>query len=152
MSTITQCNQIFEEVSDNLLIPTRESCVNYEINLSNQLPKAIKDHVQFIYLKKWNYKLKDLLAQGDFLQLLISEDSNFTWRSIIYGVPKGVMEFTKPSSTNILATHDNLRRSNQIANECCNMCAKPNCPPHKATLMHILNMCETFLGYDESSA
>ena len=29
------------------------------------------------------------------------------------------------------------------------MCSKPNRPPHKATLMHILNMCETFLGENE---
>ena len=29
------------------------------------------------------------------------------------------------------------------------MCLKPNSPPHKATLLHILNMCETFLGENE---
>ena len=29
------------------------------------------------------------------------------------------------------------------------MCAKPNLPPHKTTLLHILNMCETFLGEKE---
>ena len=53
------------------------------------------------------------------------------------------------SSTNILATPDNLRRWKKIANDSCKMCAKPNFPPHKATLMHILNMCETFLGENE---
>ena len=53
------------------------------------------------------------------------------------------------SSTNILATPDNLKRWNKIANDSCKMCSKPNRPPHKATLMHILNMCETFLGENE---
>ena len=53
------------------------------------------------------------------------------------------------SSTNILATPDNLRRWNKIASYNCKMCAKPNSPPHKATLLHILNMCQTFLGENE---
>ena len=29
------------------------------------------------------------------------------------------------------------------------MCAKPSTPPHKTTLFHILNICETFLGEHE---
>ena len=151
-STIAQCSQIFEEVSNELLIPSRENCYNYEASLNNQMPKlkeAVKQQVQLIYLEKWNTKVRDLVSQGDFLQLLISEQSNVTWRSIIFGVPKGVMEFAMRASTNILATPDNLRRWKKIASDNCKMCAKPNYPPRKATLLHILNMCETFLGETE---
>ena len=46
-----------------------------------------------MYLDKWNTKVRDLVTQGDLLQLLISEQSNVTWKSIIYGVNKGMMEF-----------------------------------------------------------
>ena len=119
------------------MIPTRENCPIYETALCNQLPKlkeAVKNHVQFVYLEKWNTKVKDLVAQGDFLQLLISEQSYVTWKSIIFGVPKGVMEFAKRSSTNIFATQENLMRWDTIANDT-KMYAKPNSPPHKATLL-----------------
>ena len=61
---------------------------------------------------------------------------------VLNGVPKGVMEFAMRSSTNILATPDNLRRWKKIANDSCKMCAKPNSPPHKAKLMNILNAWE----------
>ena len=56
-STITQCNQIFEKVSDDLTIPTRENWNDYDTTLSKQLPKlkkAVKNQVQLIYLEKWN--------------------------------------------------------------------------------------------------
>ena len=101
------------------------------------------------YLEKWNDRVKNLIIQGDFLNLLLSEQSNVAWKSMIYGVPKGVMEFAMRSSTNTLATPDNLKRWKKINNDNCKMCYKPNTHPHKATLFHILNHCESFLGENE---
>ena len=75
-----------------MMLPTPENCYNFESSLSHQLPKlkeAVRLEVQFIYLEKWNEKVKDLVIQGDFLNLLISEQSNVSWRSIIYGVQQG---------------------------------------------------------------
>jgi hypothetical protein len=139
-------------VSENLMMPTVENCHNFEVSLAHQLPKlreAVRQEVQFNYLEKWNDKVKDLVLQGDFLNLLISEQSNVTWKSIIYGVPKGVMQFAMRSSTNTLATLDNLKRWKIVGNDTCKMCVKPNCRPHKATLFHILNNCDSFLGESE---
>ena len=48
------------------------------------------------------------MSQGDFLNLLISEKSIVTWKSFIYGVPKGVMEFAMRSGTNILASPETV--------------------------------------------
>ena len=53
------------------------------------------------------------------------------------------------SSTNILATPDNLKRWGKTRNENCQMCLRLTSFPHKATLFHILNNCEAFLGEDE---
>ena len=89
-STIVKCHEIFEKVSEDLLIPTTENCFNYEVSLEKQMPKlkqAVRCEIQLEYLEKWNNKVKDLVMQGDFLNLLISEQSNVAWKSIIYGVP-----------------------------------------------------------------
>ena len=151
-STIVKCKELFEKVSEQMLIPTNENCVNYEVSLAHQMPKlkeAMKKEVQLEYLDKWNDKVKRLVSQGDFLNLLISEKSNVTWKSFIYGVPKGVMEFAMRSGTNILATPDNLRRWGKTRSDNCQMCISLNRFPHKATLFHILNNCDAFLGEQE---
>ena len=126
------------------MVQTVENCHNFE-----GLKEAVRQEVQFNYLEKWNDKVKDFVLQGDFPNLLISEQSNVTWKSIIYGVPKGVMQFSMRSSTNTLATPDNLKRWKIVGNDTCKMCVKPNCRPHKATLFHILNNCDSFLGESE---
>ena len=110
---------------------------------------AVREQVQLLYLEKWKEKVKDLVLQGDFLNLLISEQTNVCWQSVIYGVPKGVMEFAMRASTNKLATLDNLKRWKITSNDNCHMCSKPNCRPKKCTLFHILNHCEHFLGESE---
>ena len=151
-STIVQCQEIYEKVSDEMLIPTRENCYNYDASISNQMPKlkqAVKEKVQLEYLDKWNKKVRDLVIQGDFLNLLISEQSNVTWKAIIHSVPKGVMEFALRSSTNILATPDNLKWWGKVRSDTCKMCNQQSRFPHKATLFHILNNCDAFLGEAE---
>ena len=134
------------------MIPTTENTADVELSLAVQIPrlkKAVNEQVKLIYLDKWNEKTKQLVAQGDFLQLLISEKSNVTWKSIIYGVPKGVMEFALRSSTNTLATPDNLKRWKRGRSDLCQMCIGKSNFPHKATLFHILNNCAGFLGDEE---
>ena len=101
------------------MVQTVENCHNFE-----GLKEAVRQEVQFNYLEKWNDKVKDFVLQGDFPNLLISEQSNVTWKSIIYGVPKGVMQFSMRSSTNTLATPDNLKRWKIVGNDTCKMCVK----------------------------
>ena len=151
-STLVQCQTIFEKISEEIMVPTRENCHDFERTLKDQMPKlkeAAKKEVQLIYLEKWNEKVKDLIIQGDFLNLLISEQSNVSWQSIIYGVPRGVMQFAMRSATNTLATPDNLKRWKKTASDTCKMCVNQNSRPYKATLFHILNHCAAFLGDGE---
>ena len=77
-STIVQCQNIFERVEENCMIPTAENCANLQITLEKQLPilkEATRNEVQLVYLNKWNERVKSLVMQGDFLNLLISEQS-----------------------------------------------------------------------------
>ena len=134
------------------MVPTRENCNDFDKTVKKQMPKlkeAAKKEVQLIYLEKWNEKVKDLLIQGDFLNLLISEQTNVSWQSMIYGVPRGVMQFAMRSATNTLATPDNLKRWKKTASNTCKMCVQQNSRPYKATLFHILNQCAAFLGDTE---
>ena len=113
------------------------------------MKEAVRNEVRNVYKDIWNDKVKNLVCQGNFLELLESEQSNATWKGIIYGVPKGVMAFAMRASTNTLATPDNLKRWKKVKSDSCNMCKQPNKPPAKATLHHQLNHCEAFLGERE---
>ena len=49
---------------------------------------------------------------GDILNLLTSEQSNITWQSLIYGVPRGVMGFAMRSARlDKVGRSDKLRRN-----------------------------------------
>jgi hypothetical protein len=60
-----------------------------------------------------------------------------------------MMQFAMRSATNCLATPDNLKRWKKASSDNCKMCSKSNSRPRKATLFHILNHCEAFLGEKE---
>ena len=148
-STLVQCQNIFDRVEENIMIPTVNNCANLQSTLRKQLPllrEATRKEVQHEYLSKWNVKVKNLVMQGDFINLLISEQSNVTWQGMIYGVPRGVMGFAMRSATNTLATLDNLRRWKKVQNDHCKICRNPNTRHSKATLLHILNHCSAFLS------
>ena len=55
------------------------------------------------------------------------------------------MSFAMRSATNILATTDNLKRWMKARSDNCLMCLKPDTPPSKFTLHHLLNNCTAFL-------
>ena len=151
-STIVQCDRIFQTVAENNLIPSPTNCYNYESSLASQTPilkAAVRTEVQNIYMDLWKDKVKLLVSQGKFLELLESEQSNVAWKAIIYGVPKGVMAFAMRAATNTLATPDNLKRWKKVRNDDCLMCKNQDRPACKATLHHILNHCSAFLGDTE---
>ena len=151
-STIVQCDKIFQNVSENHLVPRSDNCHNLQSSLASQTPvlkKAVRQEVEAIYLDIWTDRVKQLVSQGNFIQLLESEHSNVTWKSIIYGVPKGVMAFAMRSATNTLATLDNLKRWKKVSSDSCQMCRQPGRPLAKATLHHVLNHCGAFLGEQE---
>ena len=75
--------------------------------------------------------------QGDFLRLLAEEESNMTWQSFKYSLPKGVLGWAARAATNSLATPDNLFRWGKRVDSSCKLCQSPKC-----TLFHILSNCK----------
>ena len=54
-STVAKCHEIFEKVSENVMIPSTENCTNLEVTISKQLPRlkeAVKEQVALEYLDK----------------------------------------------------------------------------------------------------
>ena len=83
----------------------------------------------------WNKKIQKLVLQGDFINLLIEEKSNVTWKSISNNIPKGVLSFALKASVNGLNTPDNLKRWGARKLDKCTICG------NYGNLEHILNWC-----------
>ena len=90
-------------------------------------------------LALWNSKIKKLTLQGNFVNLLIEEQSNVTWKSIANNIPKGVLSFALKASVNGLNTPDNLKRWGMKKLDKCVICG------NFGNLEHILNWCGTAL-------
>ena len=104
------------------LIPTPSNCFNYEASLASQTPvlkTAVTAKVAVVHNNIWKDKAKELVSQGDLAKLLDIEEADVTWKSLIYGVPKGVMSFAMRASTNTLATPENLKKWKKIRNYDC---------------------------------
>ena len=88
----------------------------------------------------WNNKVEKLTLQGEFASLLIEENTNITWKSIINNIPKGVLSFALKASVNGLPTPDNLKRWGAKKLDKCQICG------NFANLEHVLNWCKTSLN------
>ena len=89
----------------------------------------------------WREKISSLIIQGDFLSLISEEGSNVTWKSYLWGLPRGVAKFAVNSGLNTLPSGDNLRRWGKRVGDTCALC---NCNA-KQTLNHILSSCRVSL-------
>ena len=112
-STICECRDIFTEVEENHLIPTPLNTYNHNTASRLALPALKKETNKIIarkYANKYSDKAETLTFQGEFLNLIKTEQLDVTWKSYIFAVPRGVMSFAMRASTNSLATPDNLAR------------------------------------------
>jgi hypothetical protein len=107
----------------------------YNARKLKKAKKVMRQSVNDESLKYWNNKVKQLTFQGDFINLVIEEQQNVTWKSIANNVPKGVLSFALKSSVNGLNTPDNLKRWKIRQTNKCELCG------NYGTLEHILNWC-----------
>ena len=142
-STILECRDIFNQISETCFIPTIENTIVYETAARIELPKLKKAASNIIaqnYLDKSNDKADNLTMQGEFAKLLAEEQNDVDWKSLIYQVPRGVMAFAARVTTNSLATPDNLARWGKIGNTQCKICNSA-----VATLGHLISGCKDSL-------
>ena len=97
--------------SENIL---HQSCPNIPDNPDNKYIEATKKKVKQNINKEiqdnWFSHIMNLTVQGKFLYILKIEKSNITWKSIIYDLPKGILQFATNACIDSLATNANLKR------------------------------------------
>ena len=84
--------------------------------------------------------MKKLTLQGEFAKLLIEEEENITWKSILNNIPKGVLSFALKATVNGLPTPDNIKRWGTRKLDKCTICG------NFGNLEHVLNWCNTALN------
>ena len=106
-----------------------------------QLKTEVQRRIQRETDAYWKEKIGTLLMQGDFLGLLIEEDEHVTWKSFLWGLPRGVAKFAINSSLNTLPTGDNLKRWGKRTSDACRICNGIG----RQTLHHLLSSCNVSL-------
>jgi hypothetical protein len=99
----------------------------------------VKANVNQEFQDLWTNHIKGLAVQGRFLEILALEKSHITWKSIIYNLPRGLLQFTINASIDTLATNANLKRWGKRSNAKCDHCGG------RETLHHVLNNCQALL-------
>ena len=138
-TTVAVHNMWKDNIKNNKIKETQE---NYSPSFKEieSAKKAIQKSVQTETHNTWNERIRKLTFQGDFVQLLIEEQENVSWKSICNNIPKGVLSFALKSSTNGLNTPDNLKRWGIRKMDKCGLCK------NRGTLEHTLNYCSVALN------
>ena len=104
----------------------------------HQFLNDVKNHVKTQVLMEDNEAslthIKDLFKQGRFLELTQMEQTDATWKSYLYNLPKGTMKFVLNASIDNLPTKANLIQWGKRTNDKCRCGIKE-------TLNHVLNCC-----------
>ena len=101
------------------------------------LKTKIKSAINADQSKAWLDHLQKLVVQGDLLNLAYSEESDLTWRSAIYSLPRRVLRFAINSSIDALPTFRNLKLWGKKMSSNCKLCGNTQ------TLFRLLAGCKT---------
>ena len=114
-----------------------------DLPIPDKFITAVKEDVKTTVLVEDNLKtfehVQTLVKQGKFLQLSKLEETDATWKSYIYNLPKGTMKWLLNSTIDTLPTKVNLKQWGKVTNDKC-FCQQ------RQTLNHILNCCKTSLN------
>ena len=86
-----------------------------------------------------------LIKQGHYLKLTKLQQTDATWQSYIFNLPKGTMKWILNSAIDTLPTKTNLKQWGKLANDKC-FCGE------RQTLNHILNCCKPSLNQGRFTA
>ena len=103
--------------------------------LKRKIQKGVQDRVSSF----WKEKIRHYVMQGDYLALIIEEDSCISWKSYMWDIPQGVLKFAINAGVNTLPTCDNLKRWGKRVSDRCSFCGNIE------TLAHVLSNCSTAL-------
>ena len=114
--------------------------IDYSDICLNSVKSKVKKSINEEFHDTWINHIKSLVVQGQFLELLAIEKSSITWRSHIFNLPRGILQFAVNASIDTLCTNSNLKRWGKRTNALCGLCKQA-----KETLHHVLNNCPVML-------
>ena len=88
---------------------------------------------------RWKDVVEPLLVQGEFMKIVYLENTDVSWKSLIYNLPQGVLKFAANAAIDSLPNAKNLYRWGKRLRDKCHLC---NCT---GTLHHVLNNREKML-------
>ena len=112
---------------------------NEQLQVWKKIKPKVKNTLKQDTSDYWKLVVEPLVTQGDMPKLLNECNTNMTWRSMIYSLPKGVMKFAVNAAMDSLPSFTNLHRWGKRLSGNCPLC------PCKGTLFHILNHCNIML-------
>ena len=92
-------------------------------NPHNKFISDVKKDAKVKILLQENNKIyehtKNLIKQGKFLELTHIENTDATWKSFLFNLPRGTMKFVLNSSIDTLPTRVNLKLWGKLVNGRC---------------------------------
>ena len=116
-------------------IPSEDHTGKYQEKVKNKIKDSVNNEVQTM----WKDHIRTLTVQGRFLELVALEESALTWRSIMFNLPRGILQFAVNAGIDTLATNANLKRWGKRSTAKCSHCKS------RETLHHTLNNCPVML-------
>jgi hypothetical protein len=128
-STTADCEQQFMVATAHE--PPAHASPKQQETIKSKIKKNISGEIQ----NMWRHHIKTLTVQGRFLEILALENSSVSWKSVMYDLPRGILQFAVNAGIDSLATNANLKRWGKRSNAKCDLCKS------RETLHHVLNYC-----------
>ena len=90
------------------------------------------------HMEHWQHVIS-LAVQGEFCRIWDMQELDFTWKSIIHNLPRGVTKFLLNSVLKSLPTKDNLSKWGKVLSQECDLCGD------RETAGHVLSGCKLML-------
>ena len=137
-STIVSCEKVRQNILDNQSTPDKSNNSTNSMNV-NKIKTVAKRSLNEEMQQYWLTHLKKLVVQGQLLTIAEDLNSDFSYKSLVFDLPRNVLKFLSNACIDTLPINVNLKRWNKRSSVACKLCS------NKETLLHVLNNCKTML-------
>ena len=88
--------------------------VSYYMSCADQLVRRGVKQVTTSHREMWTGRIRKLLVQSKFLDVIDLQEADLTWKSIRFQLPRGQLKFMMQSSIDCAPTQANLKRMRRV--------------------------------------
>ena len=135
-------NEALQQTTVAGYIPEGERWERQRNNAILEVKEAVKTQVRYDNEKKWGEHIKQLIKQGDLLELAKCQNTDLTWKSYIFNLKKGTLKFILNATIDCLPHNANLKQWGRSATDRCPLlgCGL------RQTSSHVLSNCKIALN------